>query len=131
MSLLISIAFSVLASIGLAFAKAFSIYGLIRDKRYSWVSFIVISVVWLGATVLSANRTCGQWGCSWGLHFGWILALLPQSFVTNIALGEKLFVSAFLTYLGLCIYFFGHVIGWLSYVVVSIGKAVVNRGHTR
>lgn len=53
--------------------------------------------------------------------------MLPHGFVTNVSSGEKLFMVAFLTYLGLCIYFFGHVIGWLFYAVVSIGKVFSNR----
>lgn len=127
MSFLISIFFSVLASIGLTLAKAFSIYGLIRDQRYSWVSFIVISIVWIGATVLSAYSTCGQLGCSWGLRFNWISDMLPHGYVTNVSAGETLFVITFLTYLVLCIYFFGHVIGWLFYAVVSVGKVFAKR----
>ncbi|ESZ02355.1 hypothetical protein X737_38380 [Mesorhizobium sp. L48C026A00] len=31
------------------------------------------------------------------------------------------------TYLGLCIYFFGHVIGWLFYALVNIGKVFAKR----
>ncbi|MER9327112.1 hypothetical protein [Mesorhizobium sp. M0488] len=127
MSLLISIFFSVLASIGLTFAKAISVYGFIRDQRYSWISFIAISIGWFGATVLSAYSMCGQLGCSWGLRFGWISDMLPHGFVTNVSSGEKLFMVALLTYLGLCIYFFGHVIGWLSYAVVGIGKVFSKR----
>lgn len=105
-------------------AKAISIYGLIRDKRYSWVSFVVISIIWAGATILSVHRTCDQWGCSWGLHFGWIFALLPPGFVMDVSSGEKLFIVAMLNYLGLCIYFFGHVIGWLFFAAVRIRKAI-------
>lgn len=74
--------------------------------------------------MLSAHRSCGQWGCSWGLHYGWIYALLPRGFVTDVSSGEKLFVVAMLTYLGLCIYFFGHVIGWLFFATVRIRKAI-------
>lgn len=90
MSLLISIVFSILASIGLAFAKATSIYGLIRDRRYSWVNFIAISTLWLGVTIPSAYSMCGQWGCSWGLRFGWISDILPPIFAKDISSGETL-----------------------------------------
>lgn len=124
MSLLISIVFSILVSIGLAFGKAISIYRLIRDQRYSWTKFIAISLAWLGATIPSTYSECGQLGCSWGLRFGWISDIFQPMFVTDISSNSALLTLALLSYLTLCIYFFGHIIGWVFYALSNIRKVV-------
>ncbi|MBZ9669600.1 hypothetical protein [Mesorhizobium sp. ES1-3] len=102
MTILVSM---IIAGAVLTIAKAMSVAKAMKDRNYSWVRLGLTSALWIGLTIPSMASSCGAIGCSYGLHFGWILepvrAYLDSSALLLVMGG----------YVILSVYFFGHILG--------------------
>lgn len=115
MSILASILLAIAAGVVLTLAKALSTAKMIHERNYSFVRFGLIVAFWAGLTIASMGSSCGPIGCTYGLHFGWVLELIKIEMPSNAIF----FVMG--GYAILSVYFFGHALGW----VFSLSRAFV------
>ncbi|WP_027061882.1 hypothetical protein [Mesorhizobium loti] len=118
MSILASILLAVVAGVVLIIAKAISVAKLINERNYSLIRFGLIGGSWVGLTIASMGSSCGPIGCTYGLHFGWVLELI------KINMQPKAIFFAMGGYAILSVYFFGHVLGWVFYLFRTIARPV-------
>lgn len=115
MSILASILLAIAAGVVLTIAKAISVAKMIHERNYSLVRFGLIAAFWAGLTIASIGSSCGPIGCTYGLHFGWVLELIKIDMPPNTIF----FVMG--GYAILSVYFFGHALGLLF----SLSRALV------
>ncbi|UVK55387.1 hypothetical protein DBIPINDM_001896 [Mesorhizobium sp. AR02] len=116
MSILASILLAIVAGVVLTIAKAISVAKMINERNYSFVRFGLIGASWVGLTIPSIGSSCGTIGCTYGLHFGWMLASIKADIPSNAIF----FVMG--GYAILSVYFFGHVLGWVFYLLRAFAR---------
>ncbi|RVD24596.1 hypothetical protein [Mesorhizobium sp. M4B.F.Ca.ET.017.02.2.1] len=107
MNILASILLAIIAAVVLIVAKAVSVAKMINERNYSFARFGLITALWAGLTIPSVGSTCGPVGCTYGLHFGWVLEMTKAEMPANAIF----FVMG--GYAILSVYFLGHALGWL------------------
>ena len=105
MNILASILLAIVAGVVLIIAKAISVARMINERDYSFARFGLIAAFWAGLTIPSVGSSCGPIGCTYGLHFDWVLALIKADMPSNAIF----FVMG--GYAILSVYFFGHALG--------------------
>lgn len=118
MNILASILIAVVAGVVLIIAKAISVAKMIKERNYSLARFGLISAFWAGLTIPSMRSSCGTIGCTYGLHFGWVLELVKADIFPNAIF----FVMG--GYAILCVYFFSHVLGWVFNLLSAFARPV-------
>lgn len=122
MGILISFAFAFIGAVVLSVAKAVSVYKAIWENQYHLTHFLAFSAGWLFLTIPSLHYACGPIGCSYGLHFAPVLAVLGLILPINQLSGDSLVIFIYVGYLLLSAYFFGHLFGWIIWAMNHLRK---------
>ena len=117
MNIPFTILFCLFVSVILLVANAVLVWRSLRDGVYSPRNFAAIAVLFAIASGQSLVGQCGYAACGWGLRFSWAPQVL-RSVLGPLPVpdGQVILVAAII-YSLLCIYFFGHVLGWAIYAV--------------
>ncbi|MCV3206143.1 hypothetical protein OHD62_03645 [Mesorhizobium sp. YC-39] len=118
MNILASILIAIVAGVVLIIAKAISVAKMINERNYSFVRFGLIAAFWAALTIPSLGSSCGPIGCTYGLHFGWVLELIKVAMPSNAIF----FVVG--GYAILSVFFFSHALGWIFYLLRAFARPV-------